>query len=65
MKFLVLNVVYTFFSGILINKLNWVADILMKSEFMHHNMADDFKNDEKSMQLVCNYIYIYMLFSKM
>lgn len=42
------------FLGVLINKLNWVADTLMKSESMHHNMADDFKNDDKSKQLVCN-----------
>lgn len=52
-KFLVLNVNYIFL-GILINKLNWIADTLMKSISMHHNMADEFKNDEKSMQLVCN-----------
>ncbi|CAI6350539.1 unnamed protein product [Macrosiphum euphorbiae] len=38
---------------VLINKLNWVAEILTKSESMHHNLADDFKKDEKSKQL-CN-----------
>jgi len=42
------------FLGVLINKLNWVPEILTKSESMHYNMADDFKNDEKSKQLVCN-----------
>ncbi|VVC32290.1 Armadillo-type fold,Armadillo-like helical [Cinara cedri] len=42
---------------ILINKLNWVADALIKSESMHHNMADDFKNDEKSIKL-CNQFFV-------
>lgn len=36
------------------NKFNWVAEILTKSESMHHNLADDFKKDDKSEQLVCN-----------
>ncbi|CAH1714893.1 unnamed protein product, partial [Aphis gossypii] len=42
---------------VLINKFNWVAEVLMKSESMHHNMADDFKNDDKSKQL-CNQFFI-------
>ncbi|KAL5241549.1 hypothetical protein ACI65C_008959 [Semiaphis heraclei] len=42
---------------VLINKFNWVAEILTKSESMHYNMADDFKNDDKSKQL-CNQFFI-------
>ncbi|XP_025200463.1 uncharacterized protein LOC112598268 isoform X2 [Melanaphis sacchari] len=42
---------------VLISKLNWVAEVLMKSERMHHYMADDFKNDDKSKQL-CNQFFI-------
>lgn len=38
--------------GVLIHKLTWIADSLMKSESMHHSMIDYFKN-EKSNQLVC------------
>ncbi|KAL4141348.1 hypothetical protein QTP88_004003 [Uroleucon formosanum] len=36
---------------LLLNKFNWVAEILTKSESMHHNLADDFKKDDKSKQL--------------
>ncbi|XP_022163641.1 uncharacterized protein LOC111029096 isoform X2 [Myzus persicae] len=42
---------------VLINKLSWVAEVLTKSESMHHNMADDFKNDDTSKQL-CNQFFI-------
>jgi hypothetical protein len=41
------------FLGVLISKFHWVPDLLMKSKFMHHNMADNFNNDDISNQLVC------------
>lgn len=44
------------------NKLNWVAEILTKSVSMHHNLADDFKKDDKSKQLVCNWYIIWIVF---
>lgn len=42
------------FLEVLINKLNWIVEALLKSESMHHNIRDNFKNDDKSKQLVCN-----------
>lgn len=49
MKYLINNC----FLEILINKLNWVADTLNKSKNMHHEIVDNFKNNEKSKELVC------------
>lgn len=43
---------------VLINNLNWVADALIKSICMHHNMVNNFENDETSKQLVCNKLNI-------
>lgn len=49
-----LNSLFFFLNlGVLIHKLNWIADSLMKSGSMHHSMIDNFKN-EKSNQLVCS-----------
>lgn len=58
----ILKCIYYHLEG-LINQFHWLANVLMKSEHMHHSIVNNFKNDRTSIQLVCFLKYVWYFFT--